>query len=348
MAKLFADAGVVAITAFISPYRADRDQVRALVPAGDFVEVLVDCPLDVCERRDVKGLYAKARAGQIPEFTGISAPYEAPLKPELTLQTATQSVEQSVAQILGYLEGRGVVPRAVARRAAVSRVFRAAPSPPGRATSPARPNCTAGAFDVASRIATMPCGTFSRQSSCQRLRLRAPIFGAALVPARADADHEEARRLLVAVGALDAPRGRASAPPSRRRRWTRARPGVRAPARRAGRRSPAAARRPECSSARGRLLRVQRLHALVERLLLGLRGLARGLGRRVRGNRELVQREVLALADGLRLLLLGDAGHLAGLTLGDRLAGEARRDVPDLRRSCAARSPSGRPAPRSP
>jgi len=110
-AKLFVDAGMLAITAFISPYRADRDQVRALVPDGDFVEVLVDCPLDVCEGRDVKGLYAKARAGQIPEFTGISAPYEAPLKPELTLETAKLSVDQSVAQVLGYLEGRGIVPR---------------------------------------------------------------------------------------------------------------------------------------------------------------------------------------------------------------------------------------------
>ena len=111
VAKLFVEAGMVAITAFISPYRADRDQVRALVPAGDFIEALVDCPLDVCEGRDVKGLYAKARAGQIPEFTGISAPYEAPLKPELTLQTGQQSVEQSVTQVLGYLESTGVVPR---------------------------------------------------------------------------------------------------------------------------------------------------------------------------------------------------------------------------------------------
>ena len=112
VAKLFTDAAVVAITAFISPYRADRDQVRALVPEGDFVEILVDCPLDVCEGRDVKGLYAKARAGQIPEFTGISAPYEAPLKPELTLETAKLTVDQSVAHVLGYLEGRGIVPRA--------------------------------------------------------------------------------------------------------------------------------------------------------------------------------------------------------------------------------------------
>jgi adenylylsulfate kinase len=108
VAKLFVDAGLVALTAFISPYRADRDQVRAIMP-NDFVEVYVDCPLDVCEQRDVKGLYKKARAGEIKEFTGISAPYEAPAKPELTARTGSQTVEQSVAQILGYLEGRGVL-----------------------------------------------------------------------------------------------------------------------------------------------------------------------------------------------------------------------------------------------
>src|SRR5438128_9479909 len=89
VAKLFTDGGMVALTAFISPYRADRDQVRALMP-DDFVEVYVDCPLDVCEQRDVKGLYQKARAGQIKEFTGISAPYEAPEKPELTIRTHQQ------------------------------------------------------------------------------------------------------------------------------------------------------------------------------------------------------------------------------------------------------------------
>jgi adenylylsulfate kinase len=111
VAKLFTEAGMVAITAFISPYRADRDQVRALVADGDFVEVLVDCPLEVCEQRDVKGLYEKARAGKIPEFTGISAPYEPPLRPELTIRTATQDVAASAAQILGYLESRGAVPR---------------------------------------------------------------------------------------------------------------------------------------------------------------------------------------------------------------------------------------------
>jgi adenylylsulfate kinase len=110
VAKLFTEAGLVAVTAFISPYRADRDQVRALMKPGDFIEVLVDCPLDVCEQRDVKGLYQKARAGQIPEFTGISAPYEAPLSPELTLRTAAQSPEESVGQVLGYLASRGIIP----------------------------------------------------------------------------------------------------------------------------------------------------------------------------------------------------------------------------------------------
>ena len=110
VAKLFADAGLVAVTAFISPYRADRDQVRALMRPGDFIEVLVDCPLDICEQRDVKGLYQKARAGQIPEFTGISAPYEGPLTPELTLRTAEQSPEESAAQVLTYLAARGFVP----------------------------------------------------------------------------------------------------------------------------------------------------------------------------------------------------------------------------------------------
>ena len=112
VAKLFTDAGMVALTAFISPYRADRDQVRAIMQPGDFIEVLVDCPREGCEQRDVKGLYQKARAGQIPEFTGISAPYEPPLEPELTLRTHTQPVEESARQVLSHLEQRGIVPRA--------------------------------------------------------------------------------------------------------------------------------------------------------------------------------------------------------------------------------------------
>ena len=111
VAKLFTEAGMVAITAFISPYRADRDQVRAIMQPGDFVEVLVDCPIEVCEQRDVKGLYQKARAGQIKEFTGISAPYEPPLRPELTIRTAAQSVEDSATQIVAHLEAQGIIPR---------------------------------------------------------------------------------------------------------------------------------------------------------------------------------------------------------------------------------------------
>ena len=112
VAKLFTDAGVINVTAFISPYRADRDSVRALMAEGDFIEVLVDCPVEVCERRDVKGLYKKARAGEIPEFTGISAPYEAPLSPELTVHTDRHSEDECLVQLLEFLETKGYVPRA--------------------------------------------------------------------------------------------------------------------------------------------------------------------------------------------------------------------------------------------
>jgi adenylylsulfate kinase len=112
VAKLFTDAGLVAITAFISPYRADRDQVRALMKPGDFVEIHVDCPVEVCEQRDVKGLYKKARAGEIKEFTGISAPYEAPANAELTLASHELSVDAAVSKVVDYLVSKGVVPRA--------------------------------------------------------------------------------------------------------------------------------------------------------------------------------------------------------------------------------------------
>ena len=112
VAKLFTDASVVNVTAFISPYRADRDQVRTLMGEGDFVEVFVDCPVEVCERRDPKGLYKKARAGDLPEFTGISAPYEAPLNPELSLHTDRESEAESLQHLLQYLERRGYIPRA--------------------------------------------------------------------------------------------------------------------------------------------------------------------------------------------------------------------------------------------
>jgi adenylylsulfate kinase len=107
VAKLFTDAGVIVFTSFISPYRADRDAVREMMGKGDFVEVLVDASVETCEGRDVKGLYKKARAGEIPEFTGISAPYEAPASPELSLDTNAQSVEESVEALVGYLEAKG-------------------------------------------------------------------------------------------------------------------------------------------------------------------------------------------------------------------------------------------------
>jgi adenylylsulfate kinase len=109
VAKLFTDAGVLVLTSFISPYRADRDAVRANLAEGDFVEVHVAASLETCEKRDIKGLYAKARAGEIPEFTGISAPYEAPERPELELDTDQMSVAESVERLLAYLEKRGVL-----------------------------------------------------------------------------------------------------------------------------------------------------------------------------------------------------------------------------------------------
>jgi adenylylsulfate kinase len=107
VAKLMSDAGIVVFTSFISPYRADRDAVRALMRPGDFVEVYVDASVETCEGRDVKGLYRRARAGEIPEFTGISAPYEAPLRPELVLDTNRQTVEESVGAILRFLDEKG-------------------------------------------------------------------------------------------------------------------------------------------------------------------------------------------------------------------------------------------------
>ena len=107
VAKLFADGSVVTLTAFISPYRADRDQVRAIMPAGEFIEVFIDTPLDVCEQRDPKGLYKKARAGKIPEFTGITSAYDAPEKPELTLDANTKSIDDLAREVVAYLEKNG-------------------------------------------------------------------------------------------------------------------------------------------------------------------------------------------------------------------------------------------------
>ncbi|MCJ1655471.1 adenylyl-sulfate kinase [Staphylococcus sp. NRL 16/872] len=106
VSKLLVDAGTIAITAFISPYRADRDDVRAILEDGEFIEVYTECSVEECEKRDPKGLYQKARSGEIKEFTGISAPYEAPNQPEITINTEQQSVEESVEVILNYLKNK--------------------------------------------------------------------------------------------------------------------------------------------------------------------------------------------------------------------------------------------------
>jgi adenylylsulfate kinase len=109
VAKLFNDAGVIALTAFISPYREDRDAAREIAGDGKFFEVYVKCALDVCEARDPKGLYKKARAGEIPEFTGISAPYEEPDNAEIVVDTGEQSLEESAETVLGALREAGVI-----------------------------------------------------------------------------------------------------------------------------------------------------------------------------------------------------------------------------------------------
>ena len=112
VAKLFLDAGVIVLTAFVSPFRADRDKARELVAQGDFIEIFCAADLDVCESRDPKGLYAKARSGAIKEFTGISSPYEAPESPELKIDTGSQELTESVQVVLKALEAQGVIPTA--------------------------------------------------------------------------------------------------------------------------------------------------------------------------------------------------------------------------------------------
>ncbi len=109
VARLFCEAGIVAITAFISPYRVDRDRVRATLAAGDFIEVFVDAPLEVCEARDPKGLYRKARAGQIKGFTGIDDPYEPPERAELVLDAGTKSAEVLADEVLAHLRSAGKI-----------------------------------------------------------------------------------------------------------------------------------------------------------------------------------------------------------------------------------------------
>lgn len=110
VAKLMMDAGVITLAAFISPFRANRDQVRHMVAPGEFIEIYCHCPVDVCESRDVKGLYQRARSGEVKEFTGISSPYEPPLAPELQVNTATQPLQTGVAQVLDYLGTHGLLP----------------------------------------------------------------------------------------------------------------------------------------------------------------------------------------------------------------------------------------------
>ncbi len=104
VSKLMVDAGLITITAFISPYREDRDNVRAILDDDEFIEIYTQCSVEECERRDPKGLYKKARTGEIPEFTGISAPYEEPRNPEITIDTEQLDVKDAVTQILNYLE----------------------------------------------------------------------------------------------------------------------------------------------------------------------------------------------------------------------------------------------------
>tara|TARA_B100000029_G_C17464457_1_gene919740 strand:- start:340 stop:954 length:615 start_codon:yes stop_codon:yes gene_type:complete len=107
--KLFVDGGYITLASFVSPYREDRDGVRALMADGDFAEVFIDTPVELCEERDPKGLYKKARAGEIPNFTGVSDPYEAPENAEMVIKTATGTPEEAAAQILAMLEQIGKI-----------------------------------------------------------------------------------------------------------------------------------------------------------------------------------------------------------------------------------------------
>lgn len=109
-AKLFVEAGIITLTAFISPFSADRLRARRLFEPGDFIEVYCSCPLEICERRDVKGMYQRARAGIIQNFTGISSPYEEPEQPELAVDTGSMTLDQCVDQVIDYLQSRGIIP----------------------------------------------------------------------------------------------------------------------------------------------------------------------------------------------------------------------------------------------
>jgi adenylylsulfate kinase len=109
VAKLFVDSGLIVLTAFISPFRKERQSIRKLVEEGEFIEVFIDTPLAVCENRDPKGLYQKARDGEIPNFTGISSPYEAPQNAEIVIKTDQLTIAEAVEQIVDYLQKKGYV-----------------------------------------------------------------------------------------------------------------------------------------------------------------------------------------------------------------------------------------------
>lgn len=109
VSKLFTDSGIIVLSAFISPFSSDRRLVRNLLPAGEFIEVFMDTPLEICEERDPKGLYEKARAGKIKDFTGIDSPYEAPERPEVRLDTSRMSVDDCVNRLIGYLLDRQLI-----------------------------------------------------------------------------------------------------------------------------------------------------------------------------------------------------------------------------------------------
>lgn len=109
LASVLMDAGIVVLTAFISPFRAERALARSLVPAGKFIEVFVDCPLSICEQRDPKGLYRKARLGLVPQFTGIDSPYEAPLSPEIAVNTGELTIDESTELLTRHLRQQGLI-----------------------------------------------------------------------------------------------------------------------------------------------------------------------------------------------------------------------------------------------
>jgi adenylylsulfate kinase len=109
VSKLFVDNGTVVLTAFISPFLQDREAAKEIVSEKEFIEVFISCPIEECEKRDPKGLYSKARSGEIPDFTGIDSPYEAPISPALTIQTNEKSVSESVVAILNYLQRRELI-----------------------------------------------------------------------------------------------------------------------------------------------------------------------------------------------------------------------------------------------